>query len=149
MATRKIELWKMVEEAAEKLPDKLIVDPLDIVYFDRLESYGMFNEMDQRRYDDFYKVYEELSSKLDASLNDEQKSLLINVLDALSDKESVELYSAYKFGYRDGKFVELEMMWGPLIQYCKECKQLESELKKIKGSMSKREPEEEALSLAK
>ncbi len=99
MGTRKMDLWKLVQEAG--IPDELSVDPMVILCSNRMEG-PLFDEQDEKERDEYGKAYDKKLSKLEATMSDEQKKLFFKADSALSSIFSVEVYSTYKHGFRDG-----------------------------------------------
>lgn len=100
MAMRKIDIWKKVKET--EIPDKLTVDPLDVLYFDRQELIELFDEQDASEHGKWSEIWEASRSKLDATLNEEQKYLYDMAWCDFNHIIGVENMSAYKSGFRDG-----------------------------------------------
>jgi len=99
MATKKMDLWKLVQEAG--IPDELTVDPIEVLYCNRMEG-PLFDEQDEKERDKYGKAYDKRLSKLEVTLSDEQKKLFFKVDSALADISSVQAFSSYKHGFRDG-----------------------------------------------
>ncbi len=100
MAVKKIDLWNKVK--VTEIPDELTVDPLEVLFEDRLQKAYLFDDQDEREHDECYKVYDEKFSELKATLSVEQMELFCDVDRALSNQFSVEVFAGYKHGFRDG-----------------------------------------------
>lgn len=100
MAMRKIDIWKLVSEA--EIPDELTVDPMEVLCWDRHDSPGLFDEQDKKQHDEYFKLYGETRLKLNAALNEEQRDLYDKASEEFAAGIGVELFSSYKFGFRDG-----------------------------------------------
>ena len=87
-----------------------ISEAIEQAIYERLDDVGTYKVVPNNRYMEVREKVNELYEQLKATLADEQRELLMDIIDTISEEESISETIIYRQGLHDG--LALQKAWG-------------------------------------